>query len=164
MDRVMVEAGGLDLTALQQAFLRERQPRYGAFLAFSGLVRQIGGVAPHEGNSPIVAIEYEMYHALFVQATLGLIGDVRGQLLGNLGPVTIVHREDVVPLGEPTIAVMLLAVHHEEALAAMQALLAGIREKIPFWKRLIHEDGTRNLPAPQSNGHPVTLPNHRFPH
>ena len=104
----------------------------GAAVAFSGVVRG------SEGESPIVAIEYEGFPAM-IERQFGLLFEEMGKRW-PVESVRLVHRLGVVPVGEPSLWVEVVAPHRAEAFAACQWLIDEMKRVVPIWKRPLKKD------------------------
>jgi len=99
----------------------------GAVVYFVGLVRD------HEGDTAIESLEYEAFERM-VEHQFNLLFD---QMQQNwpIESVRLVHRIGVVPVGEPSLWVEIVAPHRAEALAACEWLIDALKRVVPIWKK-----------------------------
>jgi molybdopterin synthase catalytic subunit len=103
----------------------------GAVASFTGIARDDDGVS---------AIELEHYPAM-TQASLTALVDeawVRWALLG----VVLIHRVNIIAVGEPIVLVGTAASHRAEALEACAFIIDRLKTDAPFWKREHRGDGS----------------------
>jgi molybdopterin synthase catalytic subunit len=111
--------------------LAARRSRHstGAALYFVGVVRA------NEGEQTITAIEYESFQKM-AEHQFHLLFDAIEQRW-PIESVRLVHRTGVVPVGEPSLWVEILAPHRGEAFAAGQWLIDEMKRAVPIWKKPI---------------------------
>jgi len=127
---VFLTADPIDVAEL----LREARPGDGAVCAFIGVVRN-----ESEGRET-VAIEYEAYGAMAESEMARIEGS-----LATRWPhvrVRIRHRVGLLPVGEPSVAIVATAPHRDEAFAACRAAIEEIKKRVPIWKKEIRADGS----------------------
>jgi molybdopterin synthase catalytic subunit len=107
----------------------------GAWLDFFGIVR---GTEAEPGNSeeaPIAALDYEAHEAMAVHQLERIV-----ELLGRtheLQAMLVVHRIGLVPVGEASLLVRVLARHRGEALEACREFLDELKTWVPIWKQAV---------------------------
>ncbi len=116
---------------ISEAGLAARRPASataGAALVFVGIVRD------REGEARIAALDYECFEAMASHQFLKLFDQLAGRWPA-LQSVRLVHRLGVVPVGEASLWVEVLAPHRGEAFAACQWLIDEMKRVVPIWKR-----------------------------
>ncbi len=102
-------------------------PRMGAVVRFLGVVRET------EGGTPIRALEYETFQSM-AEHQFNLLFD-QMEKRWPIESVRLVHRIGVVPAGEPSLWVEVVAPHRGEAFAACQWLIDEMKRVVPIWKK-----------------------------
>jgi len=102
----------------------------GAVIQFLGVVRGT------EGDSTIVALDYEAFEAMALHQFGKLLDGIEGHWPA-VESVTVVHRLGRVAAGEPSLWVEVTAPHRGEAFAACQWLIDEMKKVVPIWKRAI---------------------------
>lgn len=113
----------LDLDAL----LRETEdPGSGALAIFSGTVRD-----ENEGH-PVEALTYEA-HVLLAE---NVLQELEREVLERfkVRRCRIQHRVGTLPLGEPSVLVVVRAAHRAEAFAACRYAIDELKRRAPIWK------------------------------
>jgi molybdopterin synthase catalytic subunit len=113
----------------------------GAELIFHGRVRET------EGDREIVALDYEHYPQMAEAELRKLASETADRF--PLRELQLLHRVGQVPVGQPSLRVVIWSKHRAEALEAMAWLIAELKQRVPIWKWAITPDGQR-LP---SHGH-----------
>ena len=118
----------------EAALLRQRSMSdgMGASVYFLGVMHRI------EGNAGIRALEYETFQAMTEHQISLLCNE-----LGKRWPVEsvrLVHRVGLVPVGEPSLWVEVVAPHRGEAFAACQWLIDEMKRLAPIWKKPVTGD------------------------
>lgn len=103
----------------------------GAFVTFSGLVRDEGG--------RLVALEIEHYPGMTEKA-LTAFGQQAAQRF-ELSDWRIVHRHGRLASGAQIMMVATAARHRKQAFEAAEYLMDWLKSRAPFWKREIGPDG-----------------------
>jgi molybdopterin synthase catalytic subunit len=104
----------------------------GAVVCFLGVVRGT------QGNATIRALEYETFQRM-AEHQISLLCDE----LAERWPVEsmrLVHRVGLVPTGEPSLWVEVIAPHRGEAFAACQWLIDEMKRVAPIWKKPVTGD------------------------
>ena len=115
-----------EATLLKQ---RSMSAGMGAVVYFLGVVRGT------EGDANIGALEYETFHRMAEHQT-GLLCDELARRW-PIESVRFVHRVGLVPAGEPSLWVEVIAPHRGEAFAACQWLIDQMKRVAPIWKKPI---------------------------
>jgi molybdopterin synthase catalytic subunit len=106
---------------------RRLSPESGAVVCFLGVVRGV------EGDRPIQSLEYEAFVAM-AERQFGVLFD-RIAERWPVQSVRLIHRVGVVPVGEPSLWVEVIAPHRGEAFAACQFLIDEMKRVVPIWKQ-----------------------------
>ena len=122
------------------------QPAAGAVVLFLGITRQF------TADAETAELAYEAYDAMARQRLAALESEARERW--PLVHAEIVHRTGVVPIGEPSVAVVASSPHRGDAFAAGQWLIDSLKADAPIWKQERYADGRREWvhPAPTSTG------------
>ncbi len=99
----------------------------GAVVYFLGVVRGT------EGTATIRALEYEAFQRM-AEHQLNLLCDELARRW-PVESVRLVHRVGLVPTGEPSLWVEVIAPHRGEAFAACQWLIDELKRLAPIWKK-----------------------------
>lgn len=110
----------------------------GAVAAFVGVVRVERGPA----GQPLEALEYTAYESMALTEMDRLCAAARQRYA--VRAVRLVHRLGVLPLGEPSVAVVVSAAHRAEALEACRALMEDLKRDVPIFKREIWLGGAES--------------------
>jgi molybdopterin synthase catalytic subunit len=129
-------------------------PADGAVVGFLGVTRESPGTpapgqeaeaARHAGRR-VEALEYETHAAM----ALAVLGDIAAEVERRFGVerLAIVHREGVVPLGEPSVAIVTCSSHRDAAFAAARYAIDETKARAPIWKAERFRDGHVWIGAP----------------
>ena len=99
----------------------------GAAVYFLGVVRGT------EGSATIRALEYETFQRM-AEHQISLLFDELAKRW-PIESVRLVHRVGLVPAGEPSLWVEVIAPHRGEAFAACQWLIDELKRVAPIWKK-----------------------------
>jgi molybdopterin synthase catalytic subunit/molybdopterin converting factor small subunit len=147
------EAGLLDGLAAALA-----TPADGAVVAFLGRTRRSPGTpapgqedeaARHAGRA-VDSLEYEAHETM----ALGVLTEIADEVADRFGVsrLAIVHRIGVVPLGEPSVAVVAVAPHRGEAFDAARYAIDETKARAPIWKAEHFADGHVWIGSPAREG------------
>jgi molybdopterin synthase catalytic subunit len=137
---------------------RLARPADGAVVGFLGVTRETPGTpapgqeaeaARHAGRE-VKSLEYEA-HETMVVATLGRIVDEMAERFG-VRRVAIVHRVGDVPLGQPSIAIVVCSPHRGPAFEAARYAIEETKARAPIWKAEHFADGHVWVGAPAREG------------
>jgi molybdopterin synthase catalytic subunit len=104
----------------------------GAAVYFLGVVRGT------EGNASISALAYETFQRM-AEHQINLLCDELAKRW-PVESVRLVHRVGLVPVGEPSLWVEVIAPHRGEAFAACQWLIDEMKRLAPIWKKPVSSD------------------------
>lgn len=113
------------------------QPRCGAVVVFSGLVREHA-----EGVSGVTHIDYEAWAEEVVPRLGALAADARGRW-PEIGRIVLWHREGRVALGESSVVVAVSTPHRGAAFAAAEHLIDTLKATVPIWKKEFADGGSQ---------------------
>jgi MoaE-MoaD fusion protein len=133
-------------------------PADGAIVGFLGVTRQTPGTpAPGEeaeaaryAGRHVRSLDYEAHEAM-VLATFGRIVDEIDARFG-VRRVGIVHRTGNVPLGEPSIAIVVCSPHRGAAFDAARYAIEETKARAPIWKAEQFDDGHVWIGEPAREG------------
>jgi molybdopterin synthase catalytic subunit len=99
----------------------------GAWLEFRGVVRG------EENGGVIAALKYEAYSPMAETEMRRIIAE-----LSRVTPclfVRVIHRIDIVPVGEAAIYIGIAGRHRAEAFALLAGFMDRLKQDVPIWKR-----------------------------
>jgi molybdopterin synthase catalytic subunit len=122
-------------------------PADGAIVGFLGVTRETPGTpapgqaaeAGHHTGRRVRSLDYEA-HETMVLATFGRIVDEMAERFG-VRRVAIVHRTGNVPLGQPSIAIVVCSPHRGPAFEAARYAIEETKARAPIWKAEQFDDG-----------------------
>jgi molybdopterin synthase catalytic subunit len=106
---------------------RKMSPDMGAAIYFLGVVRE------SEDAEKISAIEYEAFQNMAEHQFHLLFDEMEKRW--PIESVRLVHRVDIVKVGEPSLWVEIISPHRGEAFAACQWLIDEMKRLVPIWKK-----------------------------
>jgi molybdopterin synthase catalytic subunit len=106
---------------------RRVPPDCGAVVEFLGVVRDI------EDGGRISALEYEAYRDMAEHQFHKIMEETRQRF--PISSLRVIHRIGVIPVGEPSLYVCVIAGHRGEAFAAAQYLIDRLKQVVPIWKK-----------------------------
>ena len=104
----------------------------GAIVCFEGRVR-----ASENGRS-IVALDYEAYEPMAAQE-LHRLGEQLAREFALIGLI-VAHSRGRIAVGECSFRLCIAAGHRKEALQAMDAYIARLKQDVPIWKKPVYAD------------------------
>lgn len=109
-------------------------PAMGAETSFVGRVRD----HDPDARTPVVALEYTSHPD--AEAALRVIAE---RAVGDTGAIVAVsHRIGRLEVGDAAVVIAVAAAHRGDAFAVCRALIEGIKDDLPVWKRQLEADGT----------------------
>ncbi|HSL98119.1 MAG TPA: MoaD family protein [Candidatus Deferrimicrobiaceae bacterium] len=135
-------------------------PADGAVVGFLGLTRETPGTpapgqeaeaARHAGRR-VEALEYETLREM----ALAILAEIADEVAARFGVerLAIAHREGIVPLGEPSVAIVACAPHRGAAFAAARYAIDETKARAPIWKAERFADGHVWIGSPPRTGPP----------
>ena len=124
--RIQVQAQDFDL-AQEYQLIRQQNPRCGAIVSFTGLVRDFNA------NGKLEGIFLEHYPAMTEKTLQQLVQ--RAAQRWQLGGITIIHRIGQLTGSEQIVLVLVASEHRAEAFEAAAFLMDFLKTQAPFWKR-----------------------------
>ena len=110
-----------------------------ALQAWSGdngaIVTFLGAVRATEERHKIKALEYETHRDMAEYQFKMLFEELERRW--KLESIEVVHRIGVVPVGEVSLFVRVIAAHRQEAFAACQFFIDQLKLTVPIWKKPI---------------------------
>jgi molybdopterin synthase catalytic subunit len=122
--------GPLDTSALIAAAAR---PECGALAVFLGTTRD------HHDGKRVLRLAYEAYEPMAL-AALGAI-EREAVVRHGVASCRIAHRLGEVPVTEPSVAVVVAAVHRGPAFDACRWAMDELKRSVPIWKQERYADG-----------------------
>jgi len=101
---------------------------------FLGQVR-----ADDTGGKKVKALEYSAYRTMANKEAEKIINIISSEF-EEVGFIRIYHSVGLVMAGEISLAVMVSAVHRQEAFKACEKTVELIKKHLPVWKREIFDD------------------------
>jgi molybdopterin synthase catalytic subunit len=98
----------------------------GALLVFEGIVRR------EEGEGEVMALSYEVYEPMASKMLTRIAEEMVGK--HKLIALSIEHSRGVVPVGAPSLRVVIESGHRGESIAAMGELIDLLKRDVPIWK------------------------------
>ena len=99
----------------------------GALLVFEGIVRR------EEGEGEVMALSYEVYEPMASKMLTRIAEEMVGK--HKLIALDIEHSRGVVPVGAPSLRVVIESGHRGESLAAMGEFIELLKRDVPIWKK-----------------------------
>ncbi len=100
----------------------------------------IGQVRSDEVNcKQVKAIEYSAYEALVNKEADKIFGCIREEF-SEVKLIRLFHSVGLVNTGEISLAVMVSAVHRDQAMEACKKIVELVKENLPIWKKEIFTD------------------------
>lgn len=130
--RIQIQPDDFDLAQEYQQ-IRQQNPRCGAIVSFTGLVRDFNA------QGEVKSIFLEHYPAMTEKVLQSLAE--RATARWTLGAITIIHRIGLLNSCEQIVLVLVAATHRAEAFAAAEYLMDFLKTEAPFWKREDTPDG-----------------------
>jgi molybdopterin synthase catalytic subunit len=136
MTRVSVEIvdGALAAGAAAGTGTSQAEGGIGAVIAFEGIVRG------HEGERPIVALDYEAYEPMASAQLRQLAAEIG--LKHGLFAIDVRHSRGRVAVGTCSFRLSVSAAHRAEALSAMGEFIDRMKRDVAIWKRAMWCDDT----------------------
>lgn len=141
---VALVRGPIDVEAVIRLAHR---PEAGAVVTFVGTVR-----ADTDGSRTIAALEYHAYEAMALEQMRAI--RERAGSRHDILDAQVVHRLGIVPLGEASVAAVVVAAHRVDAFDACRWIIDQVKTDVPIWKKDVWSDGETawsvpNDPAPE---------------
>lgn len=112
---------------------RVRDPRAGAVVIFQGVTREVPRLV------------YEAYAEMATERIAAIIAEAIAT--HGLCAAACEHRVGEVPLGEPSVAVVVSAAHRGEAFAGAREIIDRVKAEAPIWKREVTAEGAAWVPG-----------------
>lgn len=134
LPRVNLTTDPIDVAELTHEMQRHEA---GAVATFVGTVR-----AETPGEKELTALDYTAYDDMAIEQ-LKAIRRKAGEKFAILD-AAIVHRLGRVPLGDASIAVVVVAAHREGAFDALRYIVDTVKSDAPIWKKDHWSDGSES--------------------
>jgi molybdopterin synthase catalytic subunit len=99
----------------------------------------LGSVRCGDDDGPVDAIDYSAYEEMLEAEFAKIVEEAADRWPGVR--VVATHRIGLVPVGEPSIAVVAAAPHRADAFAACRHAIEEAKKRLPVWKKEIFTDG-----------------------
>jgi molybdopterin converting factor subunit 1 len=136
-----------DASILAELAERLADPADGAIVGFLGVTRSSPGTpalgqeaeAAQHASRLVEALEYEAHPIM----TIRILETIADEILERfeVSRLAIVHRTGLVPLGEPSVAIVAVAPHRDAAFAAARYAIDETKARAPIWKAEQFADG-----------------------
>lgn len=136
--RIQIQTADFDLSQ-EYRHIRQQNPRCGAIVSFTGLVRDFNARGQIDG------IFLEHYPAMTEKVLQELTE--RATARWPLGAITIIHRVGLLKGSEQIVLVLVAGEHRAEAFAAAEYLMDFLKTEAPFWKREDSPEGKQWVEA-----------------
>lgn len=134
MPRVQLIREPIDMSPLM---VEMRTDGCGAVSTFDGVVR----AESSEGRN-LSALDYEAYEEMALEQ-LAAIRRRAGEKF-DIVDAAIVHRLGRVPIGEPSVSVVVVSAHRKDGLDAVRYIIDTLKVDVPIWKKEIWSDGQKS--------------------
>jgi molybdopterin synthase catalytic subunit len=116
--------------------------RNGAVVTFTGITRETPGTpAPGEEDAArrhagerVTALEYEAAAELAQAALEEVCDEQLRSAAGAVGGIALVHAIGMVPVGAPSLLLVVAAPHRAHAYAVSAAVIDALKRDVPIWK------------------------------
>jgi len=102
----------------------------GALACFVGVVRE---EPVHDSNSKVTRLEYEAYAEVALKRMAEIREDAKKR--SGIVEVAIHHVIDSVDVGEPSLFVVVLGKHRQEAFPTLSETVERVKKEVPIWKK-----------------------------
>jgi molybdopterin converting factor subunit 1 len=126
---------------------RLQTPEDGAVVGFLGVTRRSPGTpapgqeaeAARHGDRSVESLTYETHASM----ALAVMGEIADEIVTRFGVtrLAIVHRDGEVPLGEPSVAIVVCTPHRDSAFEAARYAIDETKARAPIWKAEHFHDG-----------------------
>ena len=113
--------------AVERLLAEATRPDCGAIALFLGTTRD------HHAGRRVVRLAYEAYEPMALAALERLEAEAVSR--SGAARCRIVHRLGEVPIGEPSVAVMVTAAHRAPAFEACRRAMDELKRTVPIWKQ-----------------------------
>lgn len=150
------EPFGADLATELAA--RLATPADGAIVAFFGVTRETPGTpapgqeaAALENDGRVVEeLEYEAHEPMALSVLEAIADEISARF--GVERLAIVHRTGTVPLGEPSVAIVVCSPHRDAAFQAARYAIDETKARAPIWKAEQFRDGHVWIGEPARTG------------
>jgi molybdopterin converting factor subunit 1 len=114
-------------------------PSAGALVTFLGTVRA------ERTQTPLQALDYSAYEDMALQT----LAQIRDEAFAKfqIEDLAILHRLGRVPVGQPSIAIVVAAAHRAPAFDACRFAIDQIKTLVPIFKKEVWQDGSTSWVA-----------------
>ena len=102
----------------------------GAIASFVGVVRED---PVHDSDAKVTHLEYEAYAEVALKRMEEIRADAKK--VSGIVEVAIHHVIDSLGVGEPSIFVVVLAKHRQEAFPTLSDTVDRVKKEVPIWKK-----------------------------
>jgi molybdopterin synthase catalytic subunit len=105
-----------------------------------GTVVFLGSVRRSAEDGPVTEIEYAGYEEMLSRELAQILDEAHARWPN--AACAAQHRLGVVPVGEPSIAILAAAPHRAAAFDACRFIIEAAKRRLPVWKHEHFENGT----------------------
>ncbi len=121
--------------ALEEVYDLADDPRNGAIVVMSGMVRN------QTGGRPVESLEYQAYQPMALKVFEQIATEIRQKWV-DVSRVVIHHRVGHLRVGEISVLVAVGCPHRREAFEACQYAIDTLKHTAPIWKKEHWSDGS----------------------
>lgn len=121
--------------ALEEVYDLADDPRNGAIVVMSGMVRN------QTGGRPVESLEYQAYQPMALKVFEQIATEIRQKWV-DVSRVVIHHRVGHLRVGEISVLVAVGCPHRREAFEACQYGIDTLKHTAPIWKKEHWSDGS----------------------
>lgn len=124
---------------IEQLFARATDGRCGAVSSFLGTTRD------NFQEKNVTRLEYEAYVPMAI-AKMRQLGEKAFSDFDGVHKFVCAHRLGNVPVGEPSVVIIVSTEHRAPGLAAAASTIDELKAIVPIWKKEWYADGTSEVP------------------
>ena len=130
--KISIQKEDFDI-AVETRLLRDENPKAGALVTFSGLVRDL------ESEREVESLTLEHYPGMTESSLEKIIAQARERW--SILDVSVIHRIGELRAGEQIVFVAVVSLHRGEAFSACEYIMDFLKTRAPFWKKCRDENG-----------------------
>ena len=117
---------------LEKFLTQKPDPSCGAVASFVGVVRN------HHEEKLVKRIYYECYRPMAEKQIQEIIERIKKE--SGVHDIRVQHRIGWLEVSETAVVIVVTAAHREAAFSACRAVIEGIKQKVPIWKKEVYTD------------------------
>lgn len=131
---ISVQTADFDMAHEYQALIVDAKSE-GAVVTFTGLVRDL-----NQGNQ-VTSLTLEHYPGMTEKSLAEIVEQAKTRW--PLGKVRLIHRVGELALADQIVFVGVTSKHREAAFEACQFIMDFLKNRAPFWKKEVTEQGEK---------------------